>query len=82
MRRCVFLQPNNQTNNQWKVKKNASKAPCLGLFSYPVLMTADILLYRYVYERVAPRHLLNRASLLLLLLHCSVCMKSLRFLCP
>ena len=31
---------------QWKVKKEARDVPCLGLFSYPVLMAADILLYR------------------------------------
>lgn len=43
---CITSTGQLNTMTQWKVKKNASKAPCLGLFSYPVLMTADILLYR------------------------------------
>eukprot|EP00054_Salpingoeca_dolichothecata_P021332 m.136309 g.136309 ORF g.136309 m.136309 type:complete len:380 (+) comp23951_c0_seq3:97-1236(+) len=31
---------------QWQVKKKSSKASSLGLFAYPVLMAADILLYK------------------------------------
>ncbi len=31
---------------QFKTKSSAADAASLGLFSYPVLMTADILLYK------------------------------------
>ena len=43
---CITSTGQLSTMTQWKTKKNNTKAPCLGLFSYPVLMTADILLYR------------------------------------
>jgi tryptophanyl-tRNA synthetase len=32
---------------QWKAKANNQATASLGLFAYPVLMAADILLYRY-----------------------------------
>jgi tryptophanyl-tRNA synthetase len=43
---CITSTGQLSTMTQWKTKKNNTKAPCLGLFSYPVLMAADILLYR------------------------------------
>ncbi len=33
---------------QWKAKSAQHSAPCLGLYTYPVLMAADILLYKHV----------------------------------
>ena len=44
---------------QWKSKADQQAVPCLGLYTYPVLMAADILLYKATHVPVGEDQVIN-----------------------